>query len=308
MKIINRLLILLVILLTVFSCSFSGKGLLNGKMVKVRGGEVTIGGGSDIPIYPAKLKSFKICKYEVTNSEFAEVYNIGLKTERIHILDKAVYQSPVNGYILQFALIDTAVKGCRIRCSGTELTVEQGFEQHPVCGVSWYGAAVFCNILSSMEGKSEVYDCIDWNVIKGKKGYRLPTFEEWEYAARGGDKSEGFEYAGSDDPYEAGWFLDNSGEGPNAVGVKKPNELGIYDMSGNLNEFTTEIWSPLRNKNFKPDHSGFGTEGGLLTSNRIWRGGSWNRNPVPVYFFRQSIDQPNYCLGFPDIGFRVVID
>ena len=67
----------------------------------------------------------------------------------------------------------------------------------------------------------------------------------------------------------------------------------------------SEVWDPLRTMKYKPDESGF-VSGGLLTSGRIWRGGAWNKQPVSVYFFRQNINQPDYCLPWSDIGFRIV--
>ena len=67
-----------------------------------------------------------------------------------------------------------------------------------------------------------------------KDGYRLPTESEWEYAAKGGNNSGGYKYSGSNDVDEVAWYKDNSGNIPHAVGLKKPNELGLYDMSGNV--------------------------------------------------------------------------
>ncbi|HEY84898.1 MAG TPA: formylglycine-generating enzyme family protein [Chloroflexi bacterium] len=111
-----------------------------------------------------------------------------------------------------------------------------GRGSRPVFGISSYEAIAFCNWLSEKEGLIPCYT--------GRKkatrcdfsanGYRLPTEAEWEYAARGGPLSRGCQYAGSDDPDEVAWYDENSGGELHPVGQKKPNELGLYDMSGNM--------------------------------------------------------------------------
>ena len=99
---------------------------------------------------------------------------------------------------------------------------------YPVECVSWYDAMAFCRKLTELERSAG-------RLPKGYE-YTLPTEAQWEYAARGG-KSKGYEYSGSDDLGEVGWSWDNSNGATHSVRQKKPNELGLYDMSGNVYEW-----------------------------------------------------------------------
>lgn len=137
-------------------------------------------------------------------------------------------------------------------------------ERFPVEQVTWYDAVLFCNEKSQKEGFEPYYKISNIerelkNVVRadveelGGKGYRLPTAEEWEYAARGGVKSKGYKYSGSDDIDEVAWYYGDAGSVSHEIGVKLSNEMGIYDMSGNVCEWT--------NSNYN--------------KNKIFRGGSW---------------------------------
>jgi Uncharacterized conserved protein len=164
------------------------------------------------------------------------------------------------------------------------------------------------------ESNHKKYDFLKWTVIpqKGSSGFRLPTEAEWEYAARGGKYSQGYKYAGSDTLKEVGWygvFFVNSKSAYDAdighlpVGLKQSNELGLYDMSGNVWECCWDWYDRDYYKN-SPIHHPQGATSGEY---RVLRGGSWfdNVNGGRVALRNNS--------GHPDgrgssVGFRLTRD
>ena len=124
----------------------------------------------------------------------------------------------------------------------------------PVENVSWNDCQQFIDKLNSLTGKK----------------FRLPTEAEWEYAARGGNKSRHTQYSGSSNIDDVAWYEDNSGSKTHPVKTKKANELGIYDMSGNVWE-----WCQDRKGSYsrRVQNNPTGPESG---SRRVYRGGSWN--------------------------------
>ncbi|MCM1170246.1 MAG: formylglycine-generating enzyme family protein, partial [Bacteroides sp.] len=102
--------------------------------------------------------------------------------------------------------------------------------------------------------------------------YVLPTEAQWEYAARGGKKSKGYKYAGSNNIDEVAWHIDNSNGRTHAVGMKKANELGIYDMSGNVWEWCAD-WYASYDANDTDNPTG-----PQIGANRVVRGGGWGND------------------------------
>jgi formylglycine-generating enzyme required for sulfatase activity len=129
-------------------------------------------------------------------------------------------------------------------------------DNRPVENVSWSEAQEFISRLNAATGKS----------------YRLPTEAEWEYAARGGARSGSYKFSGSHNLYDVGWFTDNSGAQTHPVGTKKANELGIYDMSGNVWEWCLD-WKGGYSASAQHDPTGAGNG-----SSPGYRGGSWSNS------------------------------
>ena len=133
-----------------------------------------------------------------------------------------------------------------------------GFSRRPVERVSWDDCQVFISKLNELTGRN----------------FRLPTEAEWEFAARGGNQSKGYRYSGSNDIDEVAWYDDNSGNTTHPVGRKSPNELGLYDMSGNVWEWCHDWYGDYSSA---PQTNPTGPESGI---NRMIRGGGWGRRAI----------------------------
>jgi formylglycine-generating enzyme required for sulfatase activity len=131
------------------------------------------------------------------------------------------------------------------------------------------------------------------NIKTGKK-YRLPTEIEWEFAARGGNKSNGYTYSGSNNLQRVAWFSDNSEGKTHEVGQLKPNELGICDMSGNVWEWCQDWYKGYSGSSGVSDFSG---------TNRVNRGGSWNNLSKKCRPTNRDYDTPAF--NSHSIGLRL---
>lgn len=267
--------------------------------VSVPGGAFTVGDDIYCGKYDARVNDLHASKYEITWDAFAAVMNYALDEKLAVVRDGRV--CPTKGKYPQFAtsIVDLAVCRNYLELRDGKIAVVGDSSRLPVSMVGWYGAAFFCNALSLANGRAPCYDWDFWEIVPKANGYRMPTYEEWEYLARGGAKGGTHSFAGSDDPAAVAWFVGNSGNAPHPVGALKPNELGLYDMNGNVSEFCSETFRSIITS--KSDVSS-----PLKTSNRIWRGGSFMSATVPVTYFYQNINNPDYYLPFPDVGFRVV--
>ena len=259
----------------IVALKLSSPDLKKNKMILVEGGTFNMGSTegqrNGKPVHSVTVDSFWMSQYEVTQAEWEAV-----------MLNNPSYYKDAN------------------------LPVEQ---------VSWYDCVDYCNKRSIAEGLKPVYtidktkndpnikssgDNLKWVVTMDRKanGYRLPTEAEWEYAAKGGKLSKGYQYAGSDNADEVGCYYDNSDETTHLVGEKKANELGMYDMSGNVWEWCWDwydSYTPLAVSN---------PVGAMLGSYRVYRGGSWDSNSDRLRCAYRSYYLPYYRYNF--VGFRLV--
>ena len=148
----------------------------------------------------------------------------------------------------------------------------------PVEEVSWEDCQTFIRKLNALTGKN----------------FRLPTEAEWEFAARGGNNSRGYKYSGSNTLSNVAWYDDNSSDKTHPVATKAPNELGIYDMSGNVWEWCSDWYGSYSSS------SQYNPTGSNTGSYRVFRGGSWGLNARYCRVSHRNYFTPtsrNYDLG-----------
>ena len=156
---------------------------------------------------------------------------------------------------------------------GTNLPVEQ---------VTWNDCQTFITKLNSATGKR----------------FRLPTEAEWEYAARGGNKSRGCKYSGSNRIWDVAWYTKNSKRTIHSVATKSPNELGIYDMSGNVDEWCQD-WKGSYSSSAQTN-----PKGAASGTVRVYRGGCWVDDAKNCRSSNRGGSTPSYKFKF--IGLRLV--
>lgn len=247
--------------------------LILPEMITIPGGTFTMGclEGRDTdcydresPAHEVTVATFGLGKYEVTVREylaFADATN-GNYPE---------WLEPGNSYHIE--------TGNQTHYKDLGYSREAG--DLPIVGVSWNDALAYCRWLSEQTGET----------------YRLPTEAEWEYAARGGAKGQGYLYAGGNEVDVVAWYSQNSDSRTHRVGQKRPNELGLYDMSGNVFEWCRDWYGPYSSE-AQPNPTG--PENGAL---RVIRGGSWSDGPANVRCANSYYNAPDY--GSNDLGFRL---
>lgn len=252
---------------------------VRGGMMYVQGGTFTMGKNgtdpSDGSISPAPehlvtLDDFAIGVYEVSNTEFVAFLNAkSVLSDGMWNGKNMFSASDQNGYAF----------------ADGRWAVKSGFENHPAVSVSWHGADAFCKWL----------------------GGRLPTEAEWEFAARGGSKSQSYTYIGGNNPDQIGWYYTNSPDPKGWVqarGALSPNELGLYDMAGNAFEFCSD-WATDYPADGGHQTNPTGPEESPWFPNKIMRGAEVWSGPNNLMPFFRNFNDPSQ--SYPTIGLRVLI-
>lgn len=256
--------------------------ICDNELVFIEGGTFTMGCteeqstdcyNDEKPAHEETVKSFYIGKYEVSVEQFSK------------FIDDTKYKTDAEKSDSSLVCIDGIKKyqkGVNWKCNSKGEPYDKSEYKHPVAHISWNDAKEYCKWLSDKSGEE----------------VRLPSETEWEYAARGGNLSCGTKYSGSNIITEVAWYDANSDFATQVVGQKKANELGIFDMSGNVYEWCS-TW-----------YSNFGSEASDINDqieNRyiVVRGGSSFLNEKFSRVSYRYSRTPSSC-GAP-YGFRIAI-
>jgi len=251
-------------------------------MVRVEGGKFKIGSNEfdedERPATPLNVSSFLCSKYEITNYPFVVFLN--------------VFQCDADGLIDGIRVVDYNAPGSHIKWDNVnhECFVQSGYNDFPVVNVTWDGAQMFCAEL----------------------GGRLLTEAEWEYAAKGGvyairyytdwqknDYDYEYRFAGGNEMSQLGWFVDNSRGECHVGGRMRPNQLGIYDMCGNVWEWCYDKYNKDYYKRNGDSHDPMWVTGAPIRSNR---GGSWSNDAIYCRITNRNFLMQTECN--PYLGFR----
>jgi formylglycine-generating enzyme required for sulfatase activity len=248
-------------------------GNTNIEMIFVKGGTFTMGSnykeggdsrGNEEPAHKVTLSDFYVGKYEVTQAQWEAVMGTSITQQR----DK-----------------EQRNEEKRTKSKITLSMYGEGSD-YPMYYVSWDEAQQFCRKVSSLTGKQ----------------YRLLTEAEWEYAAHGGKKSKGRKYSGDNSPDNVAWYSENSGKSTHPVGTKAPNELGVYDMNGNVYDWCSDKYeNDYRSRS--PQNNPLGTLSG--SNFRVMRGGSYSNDAKGCNVTYRTASNPD---GRGElVGFRLAL-
>jgi sulfatase modifying factor 1 len=282
------------------------------------------GYSDELPVHMVTLDSFYMGKYEITNRQYCDYLNSAWPGQ-IKVVSGVVYavSDSSNGY--PYCETHGADTNSQIDFSDPDFSVRtksgRDMSNDPMVLVSWYGAVAYCNWRSAQEGKEQCYNLSTWNCDFSKKGYRLATEAEWEYAARGGLSGRRFPWGDTISHSQANYYSSssyfydisptrgyhptwNDGVSPytSSGGSFAANDYGLYDMAGNVWEWCND-WYSSSYYSSSPTNN---PTGPITGAYRVLRGGSW----IPTAGHCRVVVRFNYWRvnRYDGVGFRCVLD
>ena len=287
------------------------------------GNSFSEGDSDELPVHTVTVDAFHMGKYEITNGQYCQYLNYALSQSLITVTSGVVYQAG-SGTSYPYCDTNTSSSYSQISYSGGVFSVRtksgRNMSNDPMVMVSWYGSVAYCNRRSQQEGKEQCYNLSTWVCNFNKKGYRLATEAEWEYAARGGLSGKRFPWGDTINQTQANFYsnssytydvslvknryhpLWNDGIHPytSVVGSFSANGYGLYDMAGNVWEWCNDWYGSYSSS---PQTNPTGPTSGSI---RVARGGGWDENASYCRVADRDY-YPPYYRGYGG-GFRVVLD
>ncbi|MBC8218803.1 MAG: formylglycine-generating enzyme family protein [Planctomycetes bacterium] len=279
----------------------------------------------ELPLHAVLLDSFFMSRFEITNQQYRDYLNSAHDAFDIKVDGGIVYASSDGNNSYLYCNTHSYDANSQIDYSGGVFSVRtkggRDMSNDPMVLVSWYGAAACCNWRSQQEGKEQCYNLSTWACDFSKKGYRLPTEAEWEYAARGGLSGRRFPWGDTISHSQASYHSSsncsydisptrgyhptwNDGIKPytSPVGSFSPNGYGLYDMAGNVWEWCNDWWDQA----YYASSPGANPQGPVSGTRRVLRGGGWGNGAVNSRVACRHNTHPYN--RFFRTGFRVVLD
>ena len=273
------------------ACDVNGDGEVNVSDVTALVNLIINGGGGESenpnPTFTANGVSFEMVKVE------GGVFTMGATSEQggdAYSDEKPTHQVTLSSYYIGKTEVTQELWEAVMGKSVSQIASENGLStngvgsKNPMYYITWDDCQEFITKLNELTGRN----------------FRLPTEAEWEYAARGGNKSQGYKYSGSNTINDVAWHIGNSGNISHPVGTKAPDELGIYDMSGNVMELCSDWYGSYSTGS---QTNPIGPDSG---SDRVRRGGSWFYNARTCRVSYRASQNPTY--RSVDLGLRLALD
>jgi len=253
------------------------------------GDHAGVGDADERPIHSVTLDAFFMDKFEVSNAKFADYLN----HSNVLLNNNHVYQ--VGGAAQLICGLSYGLQH-----DGNAFVIDAGKDNHPVIFLTWYGATLYCNYLSTAQGRMPCYDATTFACDFTADGFRLPTEAEWEYASRGDEHNPYYKFPWGSDAIsstDANYGSNTSIGTTTDVGSYSANSYGLYDMAGNAVEWCNDWYDSAYYANASVSNPSGPNSGAL----RVARGGGWYDSGFSLRCAFRAGSAPsirNYGVGF----------